>query len=109
MLRCFWIGPCEADAPPGVARIGGPDLLASEQPAVIAGHRLRGERRQVAAGTWLAEQLAPHLACVEDRRQPARLLRLGSVGEEGRAGEVDANAVHQLRRSRARVLRVVER
>ena len=68
--------------------------------------RTRGE---VAAGVRLAEELAPDLVAGEDRRQEPALLRLGAVRDQRRADVVDADAVHQLRRARARQLLVEDR
>src|SRR5262249_21293757 len=57
-----------------------------------------------AAGTGLAEELAPQLACREDVRQPAPLLLGRAVSEQRRPDEVHADPPDELRSARPRQL-----
>ncbi len=103
------IGPHEGDAPAGEAGVGGPDLLAPHQPAALGRFGDGAQRGEVGAGVGLAEELAPDLAGVEDRRQPAGLLLRRAARQQRRPGEVDADPVDRLRSTRTGVLHVVER
>ena len=72
VLGGIGVGAGQADAPPGHRGVAGPHLLARQRPPLgaVGGHRRRGpggERRQVAPGVGLAEQLAPDLGGVQDR------------------------------------------
>ena len=51
---------------------------------------------QVAPGPGLAEQLAPELVGGADPREPARLLLLGAVGQQGGGGQVEPDPAHHL-------------
>src|SRR5581483_5040146 len=87
------IGAGEEDAPASVVGPRGPDLLAVEHVVIAVAVGPRLQRRQVRAGVGLAEQLAPDLASVQQRRQPALLLLLGAAGEQGGPGPADAGLV----------------
>ncbi len=100
------IGADQGDAPAGEPGVGGPDLLAADQPAVVDRHTPRRQRSQVRTGVGLAEELAPELAGVEDRQQPAGLLLVGPVGQQGRARQVDPHPVDRLGRPGPGVLHV---
>src|SRR4029453_19511928 len=90
------IGPGQADAPVGELGVGGPDLLAGDPPAPVDPCGRGAQAGEVAAGVGLAEQLAEQGAGVEDPRQPAPLLLVGAVGQEGRTGQVEADAADLL-------------
>ena len=79
------VGASEQDAVAGELRQRGPDLLAVEHVLVAVAHRARRERREVAAGFRLAEQLAPDLGAVEQAGEVALLLLGGPRDEERRA------------------------
>ena len=114
MPRCFGrvgVGAGQADAPPGELRVARPHLLAgdsSQPPSTGVGPRCASDARSL-PGVGLAEQLAPDLARRRGSRQPALLLLVGAVGEQRRAGQVDADPVHRLRRTGPGVLHVEER
>ena len=101
VLRQLGVGAREADAPARELRVARPHLLARQHPATLDRHGSRGQAGEIGARAGLAEELAPDLAGVEDRRQPAPLLLVGSVREQRRTGEVDAVPVHRLERTRA--------
>ena len=103
------VGAREADSPSGELRVARPDFLSRDQPAVIDRRRTGRERRKIGSGAGLAEQLTPDLAGVEDRWQPTPLLLVGTVGEQRRTGEVDADTVHRLQCARPRVFHVEDR
>ena len=88
---------------------GGPHLLTGHHPLVptVGDDPLGpgGQRGQVAAGTGLAEQLAPHLLVAHDGREEAQALLLGPVGEQGRGREVEPERVEppEVERGQARL------
>ena len=65
MARC---GAGEQDASGGELREAGPDLLPVDDPVVPLRGRAGGQRRQVAAGSWLGKALTPLLAAAEQPR-----------------------------------------
>jgi hypothetical protein len=90
--RSLGIAAGQQQPPIGELRVGRPHLLAGDPPpagAVVAAGG-RGERRQVAARPWFAEELAEELVGAQDAGQPPRLLLGGAVREQ-RADEVDAD------------------
>ena len=91
------IGAGEQDPEPGDVREGRPDLLAVDDVLVAVALGTGRERREVAAGSGLAEQLAPDLGAVEDPGEVAVLLLLGARDEERRAGPADADRVQRAR------------
>ena len=103
------VGPHEGDAPAGHGGVGGPDLLPGHIPATVDPLGDGAQCRQVGSCVGLAEQLAPDLAGIEDRRQPPGPLRLGAVRQQGRADQVDSHPVHRLRGARPRILGVEQR
>src|SRR5207247_3711112 len=70
-----------------------PDLLAVYDVFVAVALGMGRERREVAAGSGLAEQLAPELRAGEDPGEVAVLLLLGAGDQERRAGPADADRV----------------
>jgi hypothetical protein len=79
------VGAGEQVADVGVLAVGGPDLLPVDDEVVTVAHRSRLQRRQVTAGSRLAEQLAPDVLAGADSGQVARALLLGPEVDE-RAG-----------------------
>ena len=90
----------------GVAR---PHLLPVDHPAVAVALGTRAHRGEIASRVRLAEELAPDLVAGEDRGEQAALQLVAAVGDERRAGVVDADTIQQLRRPRARELLVRDR
>ncbi len=68
-------------------RGGDPDLGAAEDVAVAAPLRARLDRRGVETGIGLGDGKARLLAPGHERRQHARLLRLGAEGDDGTEAE----------------------
>ena len=66
--------------------LGGPHLLAVDDPVVAVADRAGGQRRQVGAGARLAEQLAPDLLAGPQRPQEAPALLVGAEREDRRRG-----------------------
>ncbi len=84
-------GAGEHGAPLGVGGERRPDLVAVDDEVVAAVVAARGDRRQVGAGVGLGEPLAPDVVAGEDPVQVPRLLRVGAVGDDRRADDVDAD------------------
>ncbi len=93
----------------GELRVGRPHLAARDLEAPVDRRRPRGERRQVAPGVGLAEELAPDLLGREDGGQVAQTLVLGAVRQQRRAHQVDAHPVHRLGGLGPGVLALVQR
>ena len=106
MLRRVVVGAGQADAPPGELGVGGPHLLPVQHPPAVDRRGGGAQAGQVAPRIGLAEQLAPDLLGGEDRADPALLLVVGAVGEQGRSGQVDADPVDRLGRAGPGVLGV---
>ena len=68
----------------GLARSGGPDLLAVHHPLVAVALGPGGEAGEVRAAARLAEQLAPAMLAGDDRPQQPGLQVVGAVLEDGR-------------------------
>jgi hypothetical protein len=62
------IGARDEDAPARHVGKRGPHLLPVDDEFFAVAHGTRLQRREVAAGTGLAEELAPDLGAVEDAR-----------------------------------------
>ncbi len=107
--RFVRIGARQAQAPRGELGVGRPDLAAGHEVAPFGRHGPRRERRQVAPGVGLAEELAPDLRGREDRRQVAQALLLAAVRQQGGSDQVDPDPVHRLGSLRAGVLALVQR
>ena len=63
------VGAHQAEAPVGVLRAGGPDLLAVDQPVVALVLALGLQAGEVGAGAGLGVALAPAQLAADDRRQ----------------------------------------
>ena len=105
VLRRVGVGAHEQLAVVGDVRARAPDLLAGHDVLVAVARRLRAQRREIGAGLGLGEALAPHVLALEDARKVVRPLRVGSFGDERRAGVHQADEVDaDVRRVGARVL-----
>ena len=105
VLVLLGVGARQQQAVGGELGVGGPHLLAVEDPgAVVLLARARLHRREVRAGGGLGEELAPHLVAVEHRREVARLLLLGAVGDDRRPEHADADDVEDAGHARPRDL-----
>jgi len=91
------IGAAEEHAPVGVVPERRPDLLAGHLEVIAPEHRLRAQRGQIRARARLGEAEAPEVIGGQDARGEAPLLRLAAVGEDGRAGDADAEVADDLR------------
>ena len=78
---------------PGVLRQRGPHLLPVGYPLLPVADGTGGQRGQVAAGAGLAEQLAPDLLPRPETAQPALLLLVAAVGEDGRGRHAQPDRV----------------
>ena len=73
-------------------------------PAAVALHRARLQRREVGAGLGLREALAPDLLGGQDRLEVALLLLLGAVRDHDRAAHHEARARSPARGAFARTI-----
>ncbi len=96
------IGAGEQDPVLGDVGERRPDLLAVHDVLVAVALGAGRQRREVAAGARLAEQLAPELGAGEDPGEVAVLLLLGAGDEERRPGPADADRVERTRGLRSR-------
>jgi hypothetical protein len=87
------VGAGDQQRAPGVLGQRGPHLLPVGHPLLAVLNRAGGQRGQVAARAGLAEQLAPDLLARPERAQPALLLLLAAVGEDGRGGHAQSDRV----------------
>ncbi len=71
-------------APVGPLRMGGPDFTASDNIIIAVPDSPASQRRQVGPGLRLGKALAPDFLPLQDRRQIARLLFLGGIGDQQR-------------------------
>src|SRR3546814_889470 len=90
------VGADQAEDPVRLVGIGGPDLLAIDQPMVALVFAFRLERGEVAARPRLRIALAPAYLAARDLRQEAELLLLRAIFEEGRPQHRDAEAVERI-------------
>ncbi|KAK0334014.1 hypothetical protein LTR94_018300 [Friedmanniomyces endolithicus] len=84
------IGADQAEDPVGLVGVGGPDLLAVDDPVVAAILRLGLDRGQVGAGAGLGIALAPADFAAHDLGQEPLLLFFGPEGQKRRAQHPDA-------------------
>jgi hypothetical protein len=103
-LRRVGIGPGQAPSPVGELGVARPHLLTIHDESAIDFRGTRRQRGEVAPRAGFAEQLAPDLGCVEDARQPPRLLLRGAVREQRGPDEVHADAADELRSAGPREL-----
>src|SRR4030095_3491289 len=68
-------------------------LLARDDPLVAVALRPRRQGCQIGAGTWLREELAPHLLVANDWWKEAEALLLAAVGEERGRGKVEPKGI----------------
>ena len=73
--------------------VGGPDLLARDDPVVAVEDRLGLDVGEVRAGVGLGVALAPQLGPPPDGVEEAVLLLVGAVGDQGRAQQALAHHV----------------
>src|SRR5690606_36471660 len=104
MLGRGRIGADQAEDPVRLVGIGGPDLLAVDQPVIALVLGPGAQAGEVGAGIGRAIALAPADLAARDRRQVMALLRLGAIFEQGRAEHRDAEAVERLARADPRHL-----
>ena len=108
MPRCLGsdaVGAGHEDAPVAVATARAPHLLTVHDEAVAVALGRRAQRREVAAGARLAEELAPHLVGGQRLAQVAGLLLLGRAeAHDGLAGQHDADHVDERRHAGAGAL-----
>ena len=92
-LATLGIGACEKDPESRHVRVGGPHLLAGDDPPVAVLGRPGPEPGQVGARCRLAEELAPDLLARQKRRKVAVLLLSSSGMHEGRACPADPDRI----------------
>ena len=100
------VGPGQQEDVVGVLGLGGPDLLAVDDPLVSVELGPRLERGQVGAGIRLAETLAPGDLPLEDPRDELLLLLLGAPLQQRWPDERVAEEVGAQRRPCTRELLV---
>ena len=98
------IGPRQQEAVVGVVALGGPHLLAVDDPFVAVEHGGGLQRREVGARVRLGEALAPAGGAAEDAGQELLLLLLGPPLQDGRTDERVTEEVAAHRRLRVREL-----
>ncbi len=99
VLRHSLVGAGEQEHVVGVLGLGGPDLLAVDDPLVTVEFGLALQRREVRPGLGLGEALAPARLAPEDAGQELLLLLLGAPLEDRRADQRVAEEVAAHRRS----------
>ena len=87
------VGAREQKAPLRHGRVGRPDLLAADQPAVAVRSRGRPQGREVGARLRLGEALAPDHFATRDGRQVLALLLLGAVSHDDGPDPVDPHVL----------------
>ncbi|MNE06360.1 hypothetical protein D3C80_989470 [compost metagenome] len=90
MLGRLGVGADQAEDPVGLVGVGGPDLLAVDDPVVAAIFGAGLDRGEVGAGAGLGIALTPADFTAHDGRQEALLLLLRAEGQQGRAEHPDA-------------------
>ena len=93
VLGHLGIGAGQQHAQVGLLAVGGPDLLAVDDPLVAVAHRPGLEPGQVRSGRRFREQLAPRLPSGDDGPDVAVDLLLGPVGGDGRGRQQQAETV----------------
>ena len=93
MLGRVGVGAGQQEDVVGVARLGGPHLLAVDDPLVAVELGPRREAGQIRTRVGLAEALAPGDRPVEDARDELLLLLLGPPLQEGGADQRVAEEV----------------
>ena len=95
MLGRVRVGASEHDPVGGHVRQPRPQLLAVHDPLVAVGHGPGPQTGQIRARLRLAEQLAPQLGSVEDPGEPAALLLLRAVEQDGGTSPADSHRVER--------------
>ncbi len=98
------VGAGEQDAEVGHVRVRGPHLLPVEHEPVLLDAATRPDTGEIGSRLGLGEALAPDLVPGEEWRQVARLLLLGPVGDDRRAGHAEPDHAHVRRRLGTRQL-----
>ncbi len=99
----------QREHPVGPGAVGGPDLLARDDPVVAVAHGARREAGEVRACVRLGVALGPDHLGGQDARQPPGLLHLGAVGHQGGAEQVVADHGDALGAASAQVLVLEDR
>ncbi len=92
------VGPGQQEDVVGSARLGGPHLLAVDDPLIAVQLGLRREAGQIGSRVGFAEPLAPGDRAVEDARDELLLLFLGPPLQKGGADQRVAEEVGPQRR-----------
>src|SRR3954471_13846741 len=100
------VGAGDDEAPVGVLRERGPDLLSVHVPAVVAQYGRGANSGEVTAGAGLGVTLAPDVGAVQDAGQEPVLLLLRAERRDRRAGELLTEVVDPAGRAGPRVLLV---
>ena len=85
------IGADDQDAPVGVLREAGPDLLPGDRDLVAAHLAAGPDGRQVGPRVGLGEALTPDVLARQDTGQEAPLLFLGAAGDQCRTDEAESD------------------
>ena len=93
MLRGVGVGPGQQEDVVGELGLGGPHLLAVDDPLVAVELGTGREAGQVGAGVGLAEALAPGDGALQDAGYELLLLLLGGPLEDGRSDQRVAEEV----------------
>ncbi len=88
------VGAHQAEAPVGVLRARGPDLLAVDQIVVALVLALGLQRGEIRSRARLGEALAPAQFALDDRRDVPALLLLTAIFQQGRAEHHHAHAAN---------------
>ena len=90
MLGCLRVGAHQHEDVVAIHGVGGPDLAPVDEEAVAVAHRPRGEAGQVRAGAGFGVAHGPTAFTPGDAGQPAGLLLVVAVFQQGGAYVVDA-------------------
>jgi hypothetical protein len=92
-FRRVRIGTRRQHAPGRHLRVGRPDLLSGDAPAVAVGNRAGAQRREIGSGFRLGESLTPDHFSARDGRQVSRFLLGRAVTHDRRPDPVDAHVL----------------
>ncbi len=95
MLGRLGVGADQAEDPVGLVGVGGPDLLAVDDPVVALIHGAGLDGGEVGPGARFGIALTPADLAAHDGRQEALFLFLGAEGQQGRPQHPDAETVER--------------
>jgi len=85
MFRCIWVGPSQQKNEVGFLGLGGPDLLAVDDPLIAVEFGFGRQTGQVRPRVGFAESLAPGDLSFQDAGNELLLLLFGTPLQNGRS------------------------